>query len=288
MDFLASWPLFLRPYLLTLTAAALLSLVGVVAAARRQVFVAAAVAQASTLGYALFGLFAGGSVISGLSLALRDALSVAAAVLAAALTMLGGAGLREGSRLDADELTAAVFILGGAGSVLALSGAPAGMEQLRRLQASSVIGASTPDVVALAVLLIAAAAFLLVRHRALVLVLTDPVLAAAIGLRLWAWNLGLAVACGLTLGLAVRSTGVLYAFAVLALPVMIAKQFSGRVRDLLVAAPAVAVGCGLLGLYLAYDFDLPPGQVIAVLLCLLLTLAALARTAWEAAAAGPA
>ncbi len=280
-DFIASWDLFFEPYALTLLSAALLSLIGVVTAARRQVFIAAAVAQASTLGYALFTLLIG---VGTLPAAIRDVVCVAAAVLAAVLTMLYGSSRREGARLDADELTAAVFLLGGAGSVLALARAPAGMEQLRRLQASSVIGATTLDVVLFAVLLVAAAVFVILRHRALVLVLSDPVMAAAVGMRLRVWNIALAVTCGLALGLAVISTGALYAFATLALPVMVAKHFCGQVRDLFWAAPLVAVATVLVGLFLAYVWDLPPGQLIATLLCAWLGLAVVARRVWDALA----
>ena len=282
--FIASWDLFLQPYALTLLSAALLSLIGVVTAARRQVFIAAAVAQASTLGYALFTLLIGVGASAALPVAVRDAVCVGGAVLAAAMTMPYGSSQREGSRLDADELTAAVFILGGAGSVLALARAPAGMEQLRRLQASSVIGATTLDVVLFAVLLVAAAAFVALRHRALVLVLSDPVMAAAVGMRLRVWNIALALACGLVLGLAVRSTGALYAFAALALPVMVAKQFCGQVRSLFWASPLVAVAAALLGLLLAYGWDLPPGQLIATLLCVWLVVAAALRRVWDAVA----
>ncbi|QDU71823.1 hypothetical protein [Mucisphaera calidilacus] len=64
MDFFESWPLFLRPYTLTLLAAAVLAMIGVVATARRQLFMAVAVAQTSLLGYAVISfLFVRTSVV---------------------------------------------------------------------------------------------------------------------------------------------------------------------------------------------------------------------------------
>ena len=59
MDFFNSWPLFFRPYTLTLLAGAVLAIVGVVATARRQLFMAVAVAQTSLLGYAIMAFLFG-------------------------------------------------------------------------------------------------------------------------------------------------------------------------------------------------------------------------------------
>jgi len=287
-DFLSSWVLFARPYGLTLQAAAVLGAMGVVTAARRQVFMAAAVAQAGVFGYALFTALAGG-VISAAAADMgggivRDAVVIGAALAAAAITMLGGAGQAQGGRLGGDELTALVFIAAGAGAILLLASSPVGMEQFRRLQASSVIGATPRDVAGFAAMLVIGGACLTRWMRPLVLLLADPGMAAAVGLRVTYWHVALTLAVGLSVGLAVASTGMLFAFGVLALPVMIGKQFCGEVRALFIASPLIAIGGALAGLYLAYTLDLPPGQVTVGLLCLILTIALLARKAWEYAA----
>ncbi|MEM1097396.1 MAG: metal ABC transporter permease [Planctomycetota bacterium] len=283
-EFLSSWGLFVRPYTLTLLAAMALSMLGVVTAARRQVFMAASVAQASTFGFAVFALFAGAAATQATGSIGRDLVVIGSAVAAALLTMLGDGRQTHGSRLDGDERTAWVFIAAGAGAILVLSQAPAGMEQFRRMQASSVIGATRLDVITFAVLLIAMVGVLLWAGRSLVLLLADPVMAAAIGMRVRAWHWGLAIFSGACVGLGVRSTGMLFTFGCLALPVMIAKQACGEVRSLFWASPLIALVSAFVGLWLSYLWDLPPGQVVVALLCVVLIFAAAGRLAWDAMA----
>lgn len=280
-EFISSWELFAQPYLLTILAGMVLATLGVVAAARRQVFMAAAVAQASTFGYAVFALFAGAAATQlggGIG---RDAVVIGSAVVAALLTMLGDGRQTQGSRLDGDERTAWVFIAAGAGSILVLAQAPAGMEQFRRMQASSVIGATNLDVAIFAVLLLVIVGVLLWASRSIVLLLADPVMAAAIGMRVRLWDVALALFIGAGVGLGVRSAGMLFTFGCLALPVMIAKQACGEVRSLFWAGPLIAAVVGLVGLWLSYAADLPPGQVVVALLCVVLIIAAAGRYGWD-------
>ena len=128
------------------------------------------------------------------------------------------------------------------------------------------------------------AAVLLWAGRSIVLLLADPVMAAAIGMRVRVWDASLAVFIGACVGLGVRSAGMLFTFGCLALPVMIAKQACGEVRSLFWAGPLIAAVCGLVGLWLSYTTDLPPGQVVVVLMCVVLVLAAAGRYAWDAIA----
>ncbi|MEM8783124.1 MAG: metal ABC transporter permease [Planctomycetota bacterium] len=283
-EFLSSWSLFAEPYTLTLLAAMGLSMLGVVTAARRQVFMAAAVAQASTFGFALFALFAGAAATQATGSVWRDAVVIGSAVAAALLTMLGDGRQTQGSRLDGDERTAWVFIAAGAGAILVLAHAPAGMEQFRRMQTSTMFGATALDVSTFAVLLLAMVGVLVWTGRSLVLLLADRVMAAAFGLRVRAWYLGLAAFSGACVGLGVRSTGMLFTFGCLALPVMIAKQACGEVRSLFWASPLIALSAAFLGLWLSYVWDLPPGQVVVALLCVVLVVAAAGRVAWDAMA----
>ena len=65
LEFLESWSLFSRTYISALLIGASLSLMGVVVVARGNVFVAAAVAQASMLGVALSLFFGIGLMTNG-------------------------------------------------------------------------------------------------------------------------------------------------------------------------------------------------------------------------------
>ncbi len=282
-NFLVSWNLFAKPYTLTILAATVLAILGVIMSARRQMFMAAAVAQASTFGFAVFAVFAG-TAATQLEGGLRDVVVIGSAVAAALLTMFGDGRQTQGSRLDGHERTAWVFIVAGAGAILVLAHAPAGMEQFRRMQASSVIGATTLDVALFAAILVILVGILIRFGRSLVLLLADPVMASAIGMRVTNWNIAIAVFSGMCVGLGVRSTGMLFAFGCLALPVMIAKQFCGEVRSLFWASPVIAGLFAFAGLWLSYVWDLPPGQLVVALLSVLLVFAAVARYIWDSVA----
>jgi len=284
LEFMASWGLFAQPYALTIVASMMLAIVGVVTAARRQVFMAAAVAQASTFGYALAIAVTGATAASWSSDASRDAVVIGSALVASMITMLGSNDPGRGGRLDGDERTAWVFIASGAGAILVLAESPVGMEHFRRIQASSVIGATTFDLAASACLLALLALVVLRWSRPLVLLLADPVMASAVGMRVRLWDVAIAVMAGLCVGLGVRSAGMLFTFGALALPVMIAKQWCGEIRSLFRASPLIAGAAAFIGLWIAYARDLPPGQVVVALLCLALLASAVLRHSWEATA----
>ena len=283
MEFFNSWPLFFRPYTLTLLAGAALAIVGVLATARRQLFMAVAVAQTSLMGYAVMAFIMGAQVNVGLGAGTRDAVVIGAAVVAAMFTMLGGRESQgaEGGRLDGDERTAWVFVTAGSLAVLCLAHAPAGMEQIRRLQVSSVVGATWLDLYLFLGLLSAMIIAGLWLMRPLILLLSDPVMASAIGIRVGRWNVVLAIVSGLSVGLAVRSTGVLFTFGALALPVMIAKQLCGEVRSLFLLAPILAAILSFFGLWASHRWDLPPGQAAAGLMCVALLVVHPARRLWS-------
>ncbi|WP_428386249.1 metal ABC transporter permease [Mucisphaera sp.] len=283
IDFLESWPLFFRPYTLTLLASAVLAVIGVVATARRQLFMAAAVAQTSLMGYAIMAFVFGAHIDGTLEASLRDTVVILAAVLAAMITMLGSRDSQsaQGGSLDGDERTAWVYVTAGSLGVLFLAHAPAGMEQVRRLQVSSVIGATWIDLATFALLFLGIALLMIWLMRPLILLLSDPVMAAAIGMKVTRWNVILAILAGLSVGLAVRSTGVLFAFGALAIPVMIAKQIAGEVRSLFLLAPLLAIMLSFTGLWLGHLWDFPPGQAAVSVMCLALLITHLARLAWN-------
>ncbi len=268
--FIDSWALFGQAYLVSLLCAGVLGLVGVVAVARRQVFIAASVSQASAFGFALVtfiaAVFLDAGAQAGLTGMVRDIVTVVAAVAAAFVTMLLGAGGQDGKRTDGDEMTAWVFIMSGACAELMLTNTPSGMEEYRRVQAPTVIGASTADVAVFGGLLFTGLVLLAMYWRELVLLLSDPVMAAAVGMKVKLWNVALALCVGLTVGLSVRSTGMVFTFGCVAFPAIICKQWCGQIKSLFFLAPVVAILMAFVGLWVSYNFKLPPGQVIVALL----------------------
>ncbi len=251
--------MFREAYLTALLSGLVLSLVGVVVVARGQVFLAAAVAQAATLGAAVSLVY--GVVSPGVG-------SVGMGLAAAWCTASRGS-VRRGS----EEATAWVFLVAASLSVLIVAQSALGMKQVQALLASSLIGATGMDVAWFSGLAVAAVVAVLALRARLVLLLSDPTMAASVGMNLTVWAAGLATFLGLAAGLSIRAAGLLFTFGCLALPPLVARNVCRRASSMFIVSPVVGVGSVALGLVVAHRFDLPPGQLIVALLSVLLVLA---------------
>jgi ABC-type Mn2+/Zn2+ transport system permease subunit len=264
-DFIDSWPLFHDSYLVGWLSLLLLAMVGVTVVARDQIFIGAAVSQASTLGLAI------ALSIADLP-AFQDAewlrseftfavAAVAFSVLAALIT--SGSGLRPNT---SEAVTGWVFLFSSSLSVLVVSHSPHGMEEVHRLISSGIYGATEGEVWLFAALAVAVGAFLVVGRRRALLVLTDEETARAVGIRVGAWRIGLACLLGLVVGLSLRSVGALYTFGCLVLPPLAARNLCRRLFPMLVVGPLLGLGVGIVAFVLANAYNQPPGQATVALL----------------------
>lgn len=268
-SFLDSWALFHNTYLVGWLSSILLAMVGVLVLAREQVFLSAAVAQASGFGIAL-GMWLGGlEPMLSLSLAwLRSDAFLSAMAVALAVTAALAAGRTGGmTQLGAQAINGWVFLAAASGSTLILAHSPHGLEEIQRLLSSSLIGADRTDVWLFAGLVIVTALALTRFHRQILLTAMDPLLAAAIGVRVRLWSIVTAGWLGLVVGLAMRSTGMLYTFACLVLPAMLAKLVCREVRAMFGAAALAAFVAASIGFLIANQYDYPPAQMTVALLC---------------------
>ena len=273
-EFIASWSLFHSTYLSGWGIALVLALVGVPVVARDQIFVGAAVAQASMLGIAL-GLWAGTLPLLATcdwchSETVRAALGGVFAIAAALACARSG---RSGARETPEAVTGWVFLTAGSLAVLVLAHSPHGLEEVHRLLSSTIIGASHTDVAVFAGAAVITAALVVWRRPTLLLLVMDPDMAAASGIDVRAWTLATNVWLGIVVGLSVRASGMIYAFACLVLPGLVAKSLCREVGQMFVVAPVVSVLCAMLAFVLANYFDYPPGQLAAAILGVALVVA---------------
>lgn len=269
-DFLASWSLFGTTYAAGLLAAAALAQVGVFVVARNQIFLGAAVAQASTLGVALALRAAPFAGAAGLGWLDAEAAPTGFAVVASIATAWLVGRPRGPQRESEEALAGWVFLLASSVPVLLLAHSPHGLEEVHRLVFSTLLAASAGDVAGFAAV---AAAGALVTARAwdtLLLVAVDPASATAAGLRPARWRWLSALWLGLAVGLAIRAAGALYAFGCLVLPALAAKALCREVRTMTWVAPALAAAASLAGFFAAHALDLPPAHLAVALLAALL------------------
>lgn len=266
-SFFQSWELFHYAYLAGWLMGIQLAMLGVIVVARDQIFLGAAVSQASMGGIAL-GM-AGGYWLGASETAFirSDAfLAGVAAVFAVGAALLTARGGRRG-RETHEAITGWVFLLGGAGSVLLLVHSPHGLEEIHRLAASSIIGADGIDVAAFGALTVLSALALFRFRRAVLVMTIDPAMGPAVGVRTHAWAFAWAAWLGLSVSMSIRSAGMLYAFGSLVLPAMLSKRLCREVGPMFWTAPLLHFGAALPGFVLANHYDLPPAQVVVVLLC---------------------
>jgi ABC-type Mn2+/Zn2+ transport system permease subunit len=255
----------------------LLSLIGVLVVARDQIFIGAAISQASTLGIALTMWAAALPSLNQVDWFHSDLFlsttAVVFSVLAASLTARAG----EIGKESHEAITGWVFLISASMSILIVSHSPHGLEEIHRLLSSSIIGATVVDMWIFSSLTLLTAAILMFHHRKILLFALDPSMAVAVGMKIDHWNLMTSAWLGLAIGLSIRASGMLYTFGCLVLPALVAKNLCRQVRNMFFISPIVAVGTGVIAFLLANYFDYPPGQLTVALLCFLLMIAWLLR-----------
>ncbi|MCW5890781.1 MAG: metal ABC transporter permease [bacterium] len=271
-DFLAAWPLFHAAWITGWLLAVLLGMLGVLVVARDQIFIGAAVSQASVLGLAVafrLGDQLGGDAAWMRSDGFLSLMAVASSALAAVLTARGG-----GAGATHEALTGWVYLLAASVAILVVAHSPHGLEEVHRILSSSIIGAGHADVLVTGALVLVAAVAIRRTHRTLLLLAVDPAMAAAVGVGVGRWNVALSLAVGVAVGVGIRSAGVLFTFGCLVLPALVARNLCREMRPLFVVAPAVALATSGAGFVLAHHGDYPPAQMTVALLCALLALTA--------------
>lgn len=271
-EFIASWDLFRNVYLAGSLMAVLLALVGVQVVARNQIFLGAAAAQASTLGVAVALITSYAWHPFGLHLHHGSWYASLLAAIFSILASLLIARAGERSRETHESVAGWVFLACGSSSILLVTRSPHGLDEIQRLISSSLIGATGADVAWLAFCVVVTATLTLVRRDQLVLLATDPLMAAAVGLRVRRWTFGIALWIGLVVGLSIRGAGLLYAFGCLVLPALAARLLCREIRPMYGTAAGFALVTALVAFVLAHAWDFPPAQLTVALQALLVGL----------------
>jgi ABC-type Mn2+/Zn2+ transport system permease subunit len=275
-EFFESWHLFRETYVAGWLMGLLLAIVGVLVVARDQIFIGAALSEASTLGIAL-GMWLGSlplfrDVPWMESDAFLTTLAAIFALLAALVSARGAAG-----RQSYEAIAGWIFLFGGSTSILIVYYTPHGLEEVHRLLSTSIIGASTAEVWVFAAAAAAAAIGTYATRRRLILLLMDPEMAEALGMRRRSWETGLACVIALSVSLCIRASGLPYTFGCLVLPALAAGSLCRRPATVFAAAPVICILTAAVAFVLANHFNEPPGQVTVALLCVV----AAAASGWR-------
>ncbi|MBL8751630.1 MAG: metal ABC transporter permease [Planctomycetes bacterium] len=277
-----TWELFGDAIVVGALLAALLPLLGVLLVLRHQMFLAASIGQAATLGIAFAWCIGGGDGHGDTSVAaLAAGQSLAMATAIAAMRALS-------VRDAAFEARAAwTFLFAGSASMLLLANAPHGAHGVQRLVLSSVLGASRTDVVGAAVLLAIVVVALSWRGRGLLAWAIDPPFAQVVGTPVLAYDLVVGAFVGFAIGFAIQATGLAFTFGATVLPVLAARVLAASLASLLWLAPAVGVAAFGGGFWFGDRADVPPGQSAVVVAAVAVPLAVAIRRVRSGRAPSP-
>jgi ABC-type Mn2+/Zn2+ transport system permease subunit len=223
---------------------------------------------------AFFSHAAGSASFPGLVVADASGVSPTLAGLAVALGYAGGVQRTGGAGREHGEGTALLLVAALAAGVILASDVFESGAAVDRLLFGTLLGLGTTDLAVSAALAAIAAVAALALGRTWSAVGFDPEGARALGLaagRADVLLLGLVAVAAVA---AIPAVGVLLVTAVYVLPAAAARMLAGSIRGLVAGALALALAEGVLGLYLAYWLDIPPGPpvaVLAALVCLLAT-----------------
>lgn len=208
--------------------------------------------------------------------------AVGGMLLGAVLVALAARERRIGGDLS---VAIVVTALTGAGALLALS--PQTPPRLADLLFGDLLGVTDVDLLAGGVLAVLGAGALAIAHRALALTAFDPGSARALGTRAASVELFMLVLLGLAAVVVVRGLGSLLAVALLLAPSASALRLAGRLPVALVLAAALAVGTGVVGLYVSHFLGVATGASVALVAVTLFGLSLVRGTSGGASLGGP-
>ncbi len=208
------------------------------------------------LSHAIFGGFAASALLGVNFLLGAGAWGVASAL------MVGGVTRRRVIKSDAaiGVITTASFALGLA--LFALFGRRGANFDAALF--GSILGVSTEDVVVIACVTAAAAAFVFFGYRRLLFTAFDPEVADATGVRTARMDALLMVVLAASILVTMQVIGVTLIAAMLVIPAVVARMLTNSFSTMLWGATLIGAACGFAGMNLSYQLDVQSGPTIVL------------------------
>lgn len=231
---------------------------------------------------AFFSHAVGSATFPGLVVADASGLSPTVAGLAVALGYAGGVERAGRAGREPGEATALLLVAALAAGVVLASDVFESGAAVDRLLFGTLLGLGTEDLALSAAAAALAAAGTIALGRTWAAVAFDPDGAGALGVPAALADFLLLALVAVAAVAAIPAVGALLVTAIYVLPAAAARLLAGSVPGLIGWALALAVTEGVVGLYVAYWLDVPPGPPVAVLGALTYAVLAAARGAVDA------
>jgi ABC-type Mn2+/Zn2+ transport system permease subunit len=208
------------------------------------------------LSHAIFGGFAASALLGVNFLLGAGAWGVASAL------MVGGVTRRRVIKSDAaiGVITTASFALGLA--LFALFGRRGANFDAALF--GSILGVSSEDVIVIACVTAAAAAFVFFGYRRLLFTTFDPKVADATGVRTARMDALLMVVLAASILVTMQVIGVTLIAAMLVIPAVVSRMLTNSFSTMLWSATLIGAACGFAGMNLSYQLDVQSGPTIVL------------------------
>jgi ABC-type Mn2+/Zn2+ transport system permease subunit len=214
---------------------------------------------------AFFSHAVGSATFPGLVAADAAGVAPTLAGIAVALGYAGGVERTGRAGREPGEATALLLVAALAGGVVLASDVFESGAEVDRLLFGTLLGLDTGDLVLSAGAAVLAAVATLALGRAWAAIAFDPDTARPLGFPAGIADFLLLALVAVAAVAAIPAVGALLVTAIYVLPAAAARLVSRSVRGLMTWALALALAQGVIGLYLAYWLDVPPGPPIALL-----------------------
>ena len=209
------------------------------------------------------------------------AIALGFTLIGAAIFSLTG---KRASQVPQEAVIGIAYVVATAASVLLLSRAAEGDEEIKNMLVGNILLVSPGEVWQCLVLFLAVGIFHFLLRRKFLLVSFDRDRAFQKGMSVRWWDFLFYASFGLVVTSFVRIAGVLLVFTYLIVPAVCGIGLATRLRTRLLLGWLLSLVGGLAGLYLSFQYDLPSGAAIVCTFGVLLVLVSSAVAARRALA----
>lgn len=248
-----------------LLAGSVCAFLGVYVILRRIVFLGVALSETAALGVAL-GLFVGWNP------------EAAAFGLTLAATLLFSLPGRY-QVVSKESLTGWAYVVAAGASIILIAKNPVAEAHGLDVVSGQLLYASHKEIWQLAALSALVFLTFLSLHRMFIFVSFDKETARSMGLRTWLYETGFYACLGLSISLAMKTAGILFVFASLLIPAMIALTVFRRMWLILLGAVLVVIVSVPTGISLSFRADLPTGPAVVCVYAALFVVVSAGRAA---------
>ncbi len=261
--------LMIKPFLACVILTGIHAYLGVHVIERGVIFVDLALAQiaalGSTIGFLLgYGLHSHGGYLVSLSFTMIGALVFS-------LTR------RKKPVVPQEAIIGITYAVAAAASILILSGAAEGGEELKSLMVGHLLFIDWPEIANIAVIYSIIGALHFFYRKQFLLISTSPEEAYSRGMRVHLWDFFFYASFGFVVTSSVEVAGVLLVFSFLVVPAVCGALLSDTLTRRIILGWAIGLIVSVLGITFSYLFDLPTGATVVCVFGIAVPLSASAR-----------